>query len=179
MTRHIALLRGINVGGRGLLSMADLRALAADIGFTEVKTLLQSGNMVFSAAGTPAELEHKLEDAIHAHVDREVLVMIRTPAEWMAMIDANPSADFAAERPNHFQVFFMKAPLAQAAFDAFKADHEGPEDLRLAGREIYASFPDGIADSKLMAKPLDKRIGVPTTARNWNTVLKLRDAVQF
>lgn len=176
MSRHIALLRGINVGGRGLLPMADLRALADGVGFINVKTLLQSGNMVFDAPGAPVELEDKLEAAIKAHVGREVLVMVRTPAEWAAMIDANPMPEFAAERPNHFQMFFMKAPLAQSAFDAFSAAHDGPEDLRLAGREIYASFPDGIADSKLMAKPLDKRIGVATTARNWNTVLKLRDA---
>ncbi|WP_369058794.1 DUF1697 domain-containing protein [Caulobacter sp. 73W] len=176
MSRHIALLRGINVGGRGLLSMADLRALAASIGFTDVKTLLQSGNMVFNAAGSPAELERKLEGALKAHAGRDILVMIRTPQEWAAIIDANPMPDFAAQHPSFYQAFFMKEPLEPAALAAALEAHEGPETFHLDGRTIYASFPGGMSQSTLMDKPLDKRIGAVTTARNWNTVLKLRDA---
>ncbi|MDG2523574.1 DUF1697 domain-containing protein [Caulobacter segnis] len=177
MSRHIALLRGINVGGRGLLSMADLRALAASVGFTDVKTLLQSGNMVFSAPGTPSELERKLEAALKAQTGRDILVMVRTPAEWAAIIDANPMPDFAQTHPSYFQAFFMKAPLDPGALKAALASHEGPESFHLDGRTIYASFPGGMSQSTLMDKPLDKRIGAVTTARNWNTVLKLRDAV--
>ena len=175
MTVHIALLRGVNVGGRKAVSMADLRSLAAGLGLTEPRTLLQSGNLVFGADGQAGEaLERLLETELHARLGLESSVMVRTAAEWSAAIAANPFAAEAAADPGHLLLMALKTPPAPGALSALRAAIKGPERSELDGRHAWLVYPDGIGDSRLTNVVIERCLGVRGTARNWNTVLKLQ-----
>lgn len=157
MTTYIALIRGINVGGHKKLSMADLRKACESLGYTDVRTLLNSGNAIFSAAKkpNPADLEKALA--------MDVRVILRTPAELKQAIDRNP---LKGEGNRLMVMFLEKAP-------AKKLEWAGPEQTHLDGRHLYLYYPDGGAASKLTNAFIERQLGVAGTTRNWNTVTKL------
>jgi uncharacterized protein (DUF1697 family) len=172
MGAHIALLRAVNVGGRPAPS-ADLRALFAELGFGEVQTLLQSGNVVFDAA-----LERRLEAAFEKKFGFASDFLVRSAGEWRDIIAANPFAKAAADDPAHLLLFALtKAPDPDKA-KALQADWPGPEQVKVIGRDAYIVYPDGIGRSKLTNVLIEKRLGVRGTGRNWNTVLKLAALTQ-
>jgi uncharacterized protein (DUF1697 family) len=172
MTRYIALLRGINVGGNKMVSMADLRALLSKMGFDDVQTLLQSGNVVFSGPKkSPAALERDLEAALEKALKMTVDFHVRTADEWRKVIDANPFTAEAKTDPGRLLVTCYKSPLDPAKVKAAQAAITGPEKLRADGRHLYMTFPDGQGNSKA-AVVVGKILG-GGTGRNWNTVLKL------
>jgi uncharacterized protein (DUF1697 family) len=164
VTTHIALLRGINLGGRKMIAMSDLRERAERLGLRDVSTLLQSGNLVFRSKKTPAQLEKLLEKEI------EVDIFVRTPQEWAAVIAANPFPEEAKRDPGHLIVMFLKEARNAAALQPAIV---GREVARGAGRHIYIVYPDGMGTSKLTNAMIEKKLGTRATARNWNTVLKL------
>lgn len=170
MTRYVALLRGINVGGRNKVPMAELRELLGGLGYTDVKTLLQSGNAVFTAeaAGT-AEVAAAIEKALAETYGREIKVMVRTGGELRAAAAANP---LAVTEPARFLVNFYAEPVDAELLAEIDADAHAPERFAVTVREVYFDFPSGVADAKL---PLlvDRKLKVLGTARNWNTVTKL------
>lgn len=171
------MLRGINLGKRQLKS-AELKAVVEGLGFTEVRTLLASGNVVFTYPDANAEaLETQIHDALAKATGLKSEIFVRTPDEMAAVISANPFADAAQDRPSFLVVTFHRKPVDAAAVDAVMADYDGPERAQAIGRELYIDFPEGQARSMLHA-PLGKATRDPvTTARNWNTVLKIRDAL--
>ena len=169
MARTIALLRGINVGGNKLVPMARLRELLEKLGFTDVATLLQSGNAVFTGKKASAKA---LESALEKEFGFEVAVVLRTRDELARVIDANPFAG-PIDNPSKFVVTFLSGAPDQKAFAAIDQSRFAPDDLRLVGQEIYGRFPDGMGNSKLAAALAGLRLGVTQTARNWNTVTKL------
>ena|ERR1043166_8150571 len=172
MTRYIALLRGVNLGGHKMVSMADLRTLVTKMGFDDVQTLLQSGNVVFTAPKqSSAALERKLEVAFEKALKMKVDFHVRTADEWRAVIDANPFAAEAKKDPARFVVTCYKSPLDPAKVKAAQAAITGREKLRADGRHLYMTFPDGQGNSKA-AIVVGRVLGMGT-ARNWNTVLKL------
>ena len=176
MTTHVALLRGVNLAGHKSVAMADLRAWAEALGLLDVRTLLQSGNLVFRG-GTkrgPA-LEAALEAAAARKLGLESDVFVRTAEELDAIVARNPFPDAAKRDPAHLVVVFLKAPAA-AALAALRAAIPGREELKADGRQLYIVYPDGIGTSKLNAALIDRKLGISGTARNWNTVLKLADA---
>lgn len=175
MTRYIALLRGINVGGRAIVSMADLRALLADMGFKAPRTLLQSGNAVFDVAGRPsaASLEKKLEIQAKERFGHPIDFMLRSADEWRELIRRNPFPREAAEDPAHTLVMVLKTAPAAAALEALQAEYQGPESMHLDDRQLYLLYPEGIGRSRLTNVRLERALGCSGTARNWNTVLKL------
>jgi uncharacterized protein (DUF1697 family) len=171
VTRHIALLRAVNVGGRKV-TMAQLCKAAEALGHANVATLLASGNLVFEAGkAAPAKLEAGLEAAIEAEFGVETDVMVRNPAEWSAILKANPFPKEAKADPAHLLVRVHKTAPDPAVLKAYLDSYKGPERAKLIGREMFIVYPDGIGESKLA---LPKKLG-PGTARNWNTVLKLGD----
>ncbi|MGA6153292.1 DUF1697 domain-containing protein [Stenotrophomonas sp. NPDC087984] len=177
MAFQIALLRGINVGGNRKFPMARQRELMAELGFEDVIVHLQTGNIVFADPGTPPERTARtLEDGFAADLGFPVPVMVRTRDELAAAIEANPYPEAAAE-PKTLHVVFLADvptdPAALAALDALDPAAYAPEEFRLIGREIFLRCPDGIGRSKLATKVANARLGVPATARNWNTVTKL------
>jgi len=171
------MLRGINLGKRQLKS-AELKAVIAGLGFTEVTTLLASGNVVFTSSDARAEqLEGQIHDALAQATGLKSEIFVRTPEEINAVVAANPFADAAINRPSFLVVTFHRKPVDAAAVDALMATHDGPERAQAIDRELYIDFLEGQARSTLHA-PLGKATRDPvTTARNWNTVLKIRDAL--
>jgi uncharacterized protein (DUF1697 family) len=174
MTTHIALLRGVNVGGNKKVAMSDLRDLLTQLGFDDPRTLLQSGNVVFrSDALTSSDLERLLDAEAEKRLGLKTEFFIRTPEEWKEVIANNPFPEEAERDPSHLVVMFLrKAPDARDV-EALQAAITGREIVRAAGRQAYIVYPDGIGDSRLTITVIEKRLGTRGTGRNWNTVLKL------
>jgi uncharacterized protein (DUF1697 family) len=174
MTTYVALLRAVNVGGRGLVSMATLRDLTASLGFEEPQTVLQSGNLVFRArTAKAASLERMLEGALSTRLGLDTLVVVRDADEWRRIIERNPFPEAARTDPSHLLVMPLKrAPIA-ADVHALQASIKGREVVGFHGAELYLVYPDGIGRSRLTAAAIEKAVGARGTARNWNTVHKL------
>jgi uncharacterized protein (DUF1697 family) len=171
MTSQIALLRAINVGGVKV-SMADLKAMFLDLGFENVRTLLNTGNVVFHSKGK-VNLEKLLEAEFTKRCGQETDFFVRTSAEWKSIIARNPMKDEARRDPGHLLVVLLKrAPNGQEV-DSLRAAIVGPETVETDGQQAYLFYPAGIGQSKLTAKLIEKKLGTPGTGRNWNTVLKL------
>jgi uncharacterized protein (DUF1697 family) len=179
MPTHLAFLRGINVGGKNLIAMADLRALLESLEFKNVKTLLQSGNIAFDGGRkTSAALEKLFEAESSKKFGRDVDYHVRTAAEWRSVIDRNPFPSEAKNDPGHLLVMaFKEAPTAKNV-KALEGAIKGPEYLRFDGRNGYFVYPAGVGTSKLTAAVIDRILGLRGTARNWNTTLKLAALVE-
>ncbi|MGA9596781.1 MAG: DUF1697 domain-containing protein [Acidimicrobiia bacterium] len=167
MAVHIALLRGINVGGKNRLAMSLLRTIASDLGYTDVVTYIQSGNIVLTSREASRTVAGKLEGAITATTGLDVPVIARTAAEWSTMMAANP---FPVADGKKLHVVFLPGPAGDAYSRIDSAAH-GPEDFSVSGSHVFLWLPNGIGRSKLAAAI--GRAGQPGTARNWNTVVKL------
>ena len=174
MSGYVVLLRGINVGGKNLVAMSDLRALAEAEGYAGAKTLLQSGNLVFHGAKrASAAVEAGIEAALKKRLRVEVDVMVRTDAEWDAIVAGNPFAKEAKADPARLVVVCLKSAPAASAVKALVSAIPGRETLRAKGRELYVYYPDGQGNSKLTPALMDRHLGARGTARNWNTVEKI------
>jgi uncharacterized protein (DUF1697 family) len=175
--RYVALLRAVNVAGRNSVAMADLRAWIADLGFSNPRTLLNSGNVVFDGAKTAiARLETRLETEAKKALKIETPFVVRTADDLDRVVARNPFPKEAAADPGHLIVVFAKADLDASGVRSLEAAIVGRERVRADGRHLYAVYPDGAGRSKLTAALIDKKLGCAGTGRNWNTVLKLREA---
>jgi uncharacterized protein (DUF1697 family) len=170
----IALLRAVNVGGRSV-AMAELRAMLTDLGYVNPRTLLQSGNAVFAikAKTSIAALETKLETEAQRRFGMPIPFMLRTAAEWDAIIARNPFPEAARNDPGHLLLMALKAAPTAAAIKALRDGYKGPETIHVAGRDAYLIYPEGVGRSKLTNALIERKLGFAGTARNWNTVLKL------
>lgn len=177
MHARIALLRAINVGGKTKLTMAELKAVFEALGYTGVRTLLQTGNVIFQGEGDDAAVEAGVEAALAEHAGLVTEVLVRTADEWRAIVAANPFPDAARVDPSHLVVMPLKAEPAPQALDSLRQAIKGREEVEVRGRCAYLVYPDGIGTSKLTIKVIESRFGTKGTGRNWNTVLKLADAV--
>lgn len=174
MTMRIALLRGVNVGGNKKVAMADLKAMVEALGFTEVKTLLQSGNVVFSARGqSDAGLEALLEREAEARLGLATRFIVRGPKAWRAMIDANPMPDEADREPSRFIVNVAREAVTAEMLAMIRAAATPGEKVEAGDSCVYAFFGDGVADSKAALVFGKKGLGLTSTGRNWNTVQKI------
>jgi uncharacterized protein (DUF1697 family) len=172
--KYAALLRGINVGGNKKVPMAELRAMTAKLGFDDPQTLLQSGNLVFSAKSQPmAKLEALLEAATKKHIGVECSYLLRSADEWEQIVAANPFNAEAKADPSHLAVTFCREAPTAAALKALRSEVRGKEDFEAVGRELYAWYPDGMGTSKLAVALSKNKLGTICTARNWNTVMKI------
>jgi uncharacterized protein (DUF1697 family) len=172
--RYVGLLRAVNVGKRQV-SMPKLKALLEARGHDEVQTVLQSGNVVFTAPRTAAaELERTLSRAIEAEFGFPVPVLLRTGAQLGKVIDANPFAAEARREPKYLQVAFASGKVPAAAFSDVDRSRFAPDDFRVGVNELYLWYPNGSGRSKMKLDVPGVR-HLDFTARNWNTVLKLRD----
>lgn len=171
--RYVALLRGVNVGGRNMVAMAEVREAITTMGFSGVTTLLQSGNVVFHGpVRAPIRLERQLEAAIEQRFGLKADVHVRTPDEWSAVIASNPFQVEAKKDPGRLLVTLFRAPLDAAKVEALRNLITGPERLHADGRHLYMFYPAGMGNSKA-ARLVDRTLGAAGTARNWNTVMKL------
>ena len=163
MTKFIALLRAVNVGGAGKLAMADLKSMCADAGFARIETYIASGNVVFESTGTADRVQAELESRLCDHAQRPVQVFVRTALELREVLRGNP---FPKAEPRLTYVFFLRSkPPPEATANVLRRVNE---ELRAGKREIYVHYPLGMGQSKLVI-PAAKN----GTARNMNTVAKL------
>jgi uncharacterized protein (DUF1697 family) len=177
MARFIALLRGINVGGHAKVPMAELRTLCEGLGWQDVRTWIQSGNVVFEAtAGAPA-LEKELEQALSARFGFAPAVIVRCAAAWQACVEDNPFPRESAKEPNRVQLGLAKARPKAGAAEALEARAAAGERVRAAGEALWFHYPSGAGTSKLTPALIDRLVGSPLTARNVRTVLKLGEMV--
>jgi uncharacterized protein (DUF1697 family) len=163
----VALLRAVNLGSHQQIAMAGLRTAMEAVGFTEVRTLLQSGNVVFAGGKSGVATEERIEAAIAGHFGFTTEVMVRK------LIAGNPFTGIAEQDPGHLVLMALKQPAEAAAVEALRAAIRGREEVRGGGRDLYVTYPEGIGRSKLGNQMIEKHLGSRCTGRNWNTVLKL------
>ncbi len=172
LTRWIALFRGINVGGKNILPMKALRALLEEIGCQEVKSYIQSGNVMFThSLDNSASLSTLIAKAVLDGHGFEPKVLLLTVDEMSAIAKMNPFPK-AEENPKSLSIFFMAKKPASAAIDDMNSIKSGTESFSLIGSAFFLHAPDGFGRSRLAAK-VEKLLGVSATARNWRTVTKI------
>ena len=174
MGKLVALLRAVNVGGRKL-PMAELRALCTGLGWSDVRTYIQSGNIVFEAEREPRALEAQLEAALRSRFGMEVPTIVRTVPQWKRLVESNPFASEAETEPNRVLAGLAKAKIASGAADAIQAKAAAGERVALAGEALWFHYPAGVGTSKLTPALIDRSAGSPVTARNWRTILTLEE----
>jgi uncharacterized protein (DUF1697 family) len=171
-TRYIALLRGINVGGRTTVPMPALRKTCESAGCTDVTTYIQSGNVVLTSPLSAARLASTLERAIADELGVAPTVMVRTHSEMADVLAANPFPD---ADPNKLHVAFLsKTPPKEQLAHLDDVDC-APDEFVVRDTEVYLHLPNGVGRSKLPAQLFDRRLKIPATLRNWRTVTRLTE----
>jgi uncharacterized protein (DUF1697 family) len=171
MTR-IVLLRGINIGPRNRIAMPELREALTEAGYKDVRTYVQSGNVVLRSRARPGTIERKCEAVIAERFGLDIAVVARTRDELAEVVARDPLGD-VADNPKRYQVSFLSEELAADRVRELGALAAGDERFAAIGRELYAWHPAGAARSKLWNTLAGKGLGVTATARNWTTVTTL------
>jgi uncharacterized protein (DUF1697 family) len=173
MTSYVALFRGINVGGKNILPMQELRNILTSLGCEDVQTYIQSGNAVFSTTEKASQLSDKIRDAIEKQFGFAPQVLLQTCKQFKEIASANPYPE-AEAMPKFLHVWFLTEKTRNADIDAMNELKADSERFTVAENALYLHAPDGIGRSRLAAK-IDRFLGVSATARNWRTVGKLLD----
>ena len=168
---YAALLRGINLGARNKVSMADLKELLADLGAEDVETYLRSGNVVFKSDASAARLAKDIEKRISRDLGLEVSVLLRTKTALQKIVADNP---FPGDLTNVHVTFLAEAPT-RALVGEIDAQPFAPDEFRVVRGEVYLRCPNGYGRSKLSNAFFEKRLGAVATTRNWKTVTKLAE----
>lgn len=171
----IALLRGINVGGNRKVPMADLKALAANLGFKDVENYIQSGNLVFDSKENATQSEALLEKAIEKKFGFFVDVIVRDAKQWNAFLKT-PFSEAAKARPHLLHLGLTKSAFTAGAEAAIR-ERATHEKVKVVGQALWIDFADGVARSKLTPAFLDRVLGSTVTMRNWKTVQRLFEMV--
>ena len=170
MDVHVALLRGINLGGKNRLPMKDLAAMFTDAGCGSITTYIQSGNVVFEAPPVLARrIPARIEKAIADRFGYRVPVVTRTGAELHKVVRGNPFLRAGAEAGT-LHVAFLARPPAAAKVKALDPGRSPPDSFAARGREIYLHCPNGLGRTKLTNAYFDSKLGTISTVRNWKTV---------
>ncbi len=177
MTRWIALLRGINVGGHNRIPMADLRALCATMDWQDVSTYIQSGNIVFSANGSIPTLEKALTDGIASRFGHRINVLVRPAAAWPLYLRINPFPEASESEPDRVMLALSKRPLPPDAADHLNQYTTSGESIAQRTESLWIHYASGAAKSRVTPALLDRLAGSPVTTRNWRTVLKINDLI--
>ena len=175
---YVALLRAVNVGGNSI-SMSDVRDTFASLGCSDVRTYLQSGNIVFSAARTASgvrtrSLEKKFEQGLLRDFGRDITVLVRSANELAAVAGGNPFQD-RTDDPTKLHVTFLAERPSVNKKDEFSTGKIDEDEFRLEGSEVYLFCPNGYGRSKLVNSFFEKKLGVQSTTRNWKSVKKLTE----
>jgi len=170
---HVALLRGINVGGRNKLPMSSLAEIFNDVGCSRVQSYIQSGNVVFEA--TPAlasRVPAVIAQAVLERFEFEVPVIVRTAEELKGIVQANPFLQAGADERTLHVAYLADLPDV-ARVRALDRDRSPPDEFEVRGREVFLRCPNGLARTKLTNAYFDSRLGTTSTVRNWRTTLRL------
>ncbi|MCD9023557.1 DUF1697 domain-containing protein [Cohnella silvisoli] len=171
MTIYIALIRGINVGGKNKVPMAELKLSLQAIGLNNVQTYIQSGNVLFESEDGAEQLRGRIEQAIEASFGVTATVVLRTAEQLERIIEGCPYAADSLLEGESIQVSVLTEAPSQKAIDILSVSSDEKDEYQISGEEIYFLFRQSVLDSKL-AKNLAK-LGSTVTSRNWNTIIKL------
>ena len=178
MTTQIALLRAINVAGHGTVAMSDLRQMLVSLGFEHVRSVLQSGNLVFRThRESGVALEQLLETEAARRLGLRTDFLLRSAGEWGRLVERNPFPEVAKADPGHLVAMSLKGAPDQESLNLLQAAVNGPEEVRADGTQLYITYPDGIGRSRLTSSLIEAKLGTRGTARNWNTVLKIAELI--
>lgn len=172
MTRYALLLRGVNVGTKNSLAMAELRTMLTKLGCADVQTYVQSGNAVFDTKLGEATLTTAIEHALNAYMGRPIATTLRTLERMQAVVDGNPFSKVAT-KPAYLCVTFLSHAPTKTEVAPLDAQDWKPELFKVVGKEIYTWHPNGQGRSPLAAALGKLPLRGAVTTRNWNTVLKL------
>ncbi|WP_404403177.1 DUF1697 domain-containing protein [Pelagibacterium halotolerans] len=173
MTRYVALLYSIILGGGRRLSMAPLRDMFAQLGYSGAETLLATGNVIFeSPEADPRAIEARLETAFAERFGKPIEFIVRSEGDWLGLVERNPLPEASATSPAQVAVRVMRAPVSDDARALLEARVQPGESLRFVDGDIWIYIPEGISTSPLASVMTNARIGVGTS-RNWNTVRKI------
>jgi len=175
MATFIVLLRGINVGGRARVPMDELRSLCRDIGWSDVRSYIQSGNLVVASESGPTALEDQLEPAIRAHFGFEVTVIARDVNGWIRTLGDNPFPGASSREPSRVMLALARHDLADSAAKRIAARAANGERVVRTSDALWLHFPDGAGRSRLTPAVLDRAAGSPVTMRNWRTATRLAE----
>ena len=177
--KMIALLRGINVGGNRKVSMPILCAAMTDAGLSEVRSYINSGNLVFEAGKMkPAQVVDLLEKLIHKKFGFQIDVIVRTASQWKKYAEGSPFPGAARSRPNLVLLGLSKLPCDKNKVSIISERAVFGEKIKIVGDAIWVDFATSVGKSKLTPAWFDKTVGSPVTMRNWNTVLKLNELLK-
>jgi len=179
MTVYVSMLRAVNVGGSSRIKMEALRAVYESLGLADVRTLLQSGNVLFRSGLTDRQqLVKRIMQEIERQLDLEVEVILRTLEEVASIVERGPVLSPRADSNKLLVMFLESVPdaAAQAALLKWHKSKEMKEMIEMRGPEIYLYYPDGIGRSKLTSAVIEDKLDTAGTARNWNTLTKLVEA---
>jgi uncharacterized protein (DUF1697 family) len=173
MPRYVALLRSVNVAGHGRVAMDELRASFDALGYTDVTTYIQTGNVLFTTSSrSEASIASSIEQRLAEDFGDSPAVLVRSVADLRRVEASSPYAKAGANPARHHVTFLATAP-SKAALDALRLPQSGRDELVVDGKEVYVYTPDGYGNSKYTGSFLERRLGVVSTTRNWNTVTKL------
>ncbi len=181
--KYVALFRGINVGGKNIAPMAELKKMLAELGFEGVSTYIQSGNAVFASEDGPEVIAERIGAAFSARFGFESKVILRNKAEWEAILARLPfspeeiaAAEAAAPEVEHLYLYLLEEAAPGQALGALQAAYAGPDRLVGLGREIYFLCHQSVRDSKLAASLA--KLNLPMTCRNWKTLNKIAEILR-
>ena len=175
---YVALLRGVNVGGRNAVPMARLREAVGTLGWSDVATYIQSGNVMFRTDRPLRSLESDFEEVIEDNFGLSIPVVVREAGRWAKYVKENPfPGESEAEAKWVLLALSKKSPAASAVAELEGKAANGERVMKV-GDGIWIHFPEGSGRSKLTPTVLDRVIGSPATTRNWRTVLKLEELVR-
>jgi uncharacterized protein (DUF1697 family) len=178
MTTHIALLRGVSVGGQQPIAAETFTALLEELGFTDAQAVGGPNNLVFvSPERTGADLQNLLETEIHARLGLRTDVYVRTAQAWTAIIAANPYTDFAESDPGLMMTLFLKDAPDKKVIGALRTKLAEGEQLRVESRQLYVTYPNGLGASKLSNGLVEKALGTRLTSRTWTVVSAIGEAI--
>jgi uncharacterized protein (DUF1697 family) len=172
VTQQIAFLRGVNLGPSRRVDMGELRRVLSSAGHEDIRTHLQSGNVVLTSPVPADRLQRDLERQIAGGLGLDVQVIVRTRDEMADVIARDPLGD-VAHNPARYLVYFLSAEPDSDVVRELGSLDVTPEQFVVSGREIYAWHPEGVHRSRLSKPFSERRLGVRATARNWNTVVRL------
>jgi uncharacterized protein (DUF1697 family) len=172
MKTYVALLRGINLGSKKRVAMADLRGLFDDLGAKDVTTYVQSGNVVFRSADGAQKLTGAIERRIRRDLGLSVTVVVLTKAQLTRVLGGNPFAKAKKAQANLHVTFLAEKP-PRAKVGKLDPEHGRPDEFRVVGQQVYLHCPNGYGRSKLTNAYFEKQLGVAATTRNWKTVTRL------
>jgi uncharacterized protein (DUF1697 family) len=178
MITYIALLRAVNVGGRNMIKMAELKRLFEAMGLGQVQTYIQSGNVLFAAEDEEQPLRQRLEREIEATFGFSVTVVLRTAAELQQLIAECPFASDALQEGESLYVSLLAETPSQEGMGRLLAYNGSVDECRVVGREVFLLYQQRMSDSKLQNNFLEQRLGVRATARNWQTITTLAAKAQ-